>query len=85
MVELYQLLAEAKMNSPGTYTPRAIPGSELAHGVGLQAVKERLGHVSIATTERYLHTLPDADHSTLDASAGSATGHGQRAAPSPYR
>jgi hypothetical protein len=30
-------------------------------------VKERLGHSSIATTEKYLHTLPDADDSTLDA------------------
>jgi len=30
-------------------------------------VKERLGHTSIATTEKYLHTLPDADDSTLDA------------------
>jgi integrase len=28
-------------------------------------VKERLGHTSIATTEKYLHTLPDADDSTL--------------------
>ena len=30
-------------------------------------LKERLGHASIATTEKYLHTLPDADDSTLDA------------------
>lgn len=39
----------------------------LAGRADLQAVKERLGHASIATTEKYLHTLPDADDSTLDA------------------
>jgi site-specific recombinase XerD len=39
----------------------------LAGGADLQAVKERLGHASIATTEKYLRTLPDADDSTLDA------------------
>ena len=30
-------------------------------------VKERLGHGSLATTEKYLHTLPDADDTALDA------------------
>ncbi|HEY1919323.1 MAG TPA: site-specific integrase [Streptosporangiaceae bacterium] len=39
----------------------------LAGGADLQSVKERLGHASIVTTEKYLHTLPDADDSTLDA------------------
>ena len=39
----------------------------LAGGADLQVVKERLGHADIATTEKYLHTLPDADDSTLDA------------------
>lgn len=39
----------------------------LAGGADLQVVKERLGHASIATTERYLHTLPDADETALDA------------------
>ncbi|MGH3713664.1 MAG: tyrosine-type recombinase/integrase [Micromonosporaceae bacterium] len=39
----------------------------LAGGADLQVVKERLGHASIATTEKYLHTLPDADESALDA------------------
>jgi integrase len=39
----------------------------LAGGADLQVVKERLGHASIATTERYLHTLPDADETALHA------------------
>lgn len=39
----------------------------LAGGADLQVVKERLGHASITTTEKYLHTLPDADDSALDA------------------
>jgi integrase len=39
----------------------------LAGGADIQVVKERLGHTSIATTEHYLHTLPDADESAPDA------------------
>ena len=39
----------------------------LAGGADLQVVKERLGHGSIATTEKYLHTLPEADETALDA------------------
>lgn len=39
----------------------------LAGGADLQVVKERLGHATIATTERYLHTLPGADETALDA------------------
>lgn len=39
----------------------------LAGGADLQVVKERLGHASIATTERYLHTLPNADTTALNA------------------
>jgi integrase len=39
----------------------------LAGGADLQVVKERLGHASIATTERYLHSLPTADETALDA------------------
>jgi len=33
----------------------------LAGGADLQVVRQRLGHGSLRTTERYLHTLPDAD------------------------
>jgi len=39
----------------------------LAGGADLQIVKERLGHGSISTTERYLHTLDDADDTALAA------------------
>lgn len=39
----------------------------LAGGADLQVVKERLGHGSIVTTEKYLHTLPSADDSALAA------------------
>jgi integrase len=39
----------------------------LAGGADLQVVKERLGHSSIATTEKYLHSLPTADETALDA------------------
>ncbi|MBV9448050.1 MAG: tyrosine-type recombinase/integrase [Streptosporangiaceae bacterium] len=41
----------------------------LAGGADLQVVKERLGHGSIVTTQKYLHTLPDADETALDALA----------------
>jgi hypothetical protein len=39
----------------------------LAGGADLQVVKGRLRHVSIARTEKYLHTLPDADETALAA------------------
>jgi len=39
----------------------------LAGGADLQVVKERLGHGSITTTEKYLHTLPDAGKTALNA------------------
>lgn len=39
----------------------------IAGGADLQVVKERLGHGSIKTTEKYLHTLPDSDDSAVDA------------------
>jgi integrase len=41
----------------------------LAGGADLQVVKERLGHASIVTTQRYLHSLPEADDAALDAFA----------------
>jgi integrase len=39
----------------------------LAGGADILVVKERLGHGSITTTERYLHTLPDAHDKALRA------------------
>jgi integrase len=41
----------------------------LGGGADLQVVKERLGHASISTTEKYLHSLPTADETALDALA----------------
>ncbi|MFF4242733.1 N-6 DNA methylase [Actinomadura geliboluensis] len=39
----------------------------LAGGADLQVVKERLGHLKLATTEKYLHSLPNADETALTA------------------
>lgn len=39
----------------------------LAGGADIQTVKERLGHGSLRTTEKYLHTLPDHNNVALDA------------------
>jgi integrase len=39
----------------------------LAGGADLQVVKERLGHGSITTTDKYLHVLPTADDEALKA------------------
>jgi integrase len=39
----------------------------LAGGADIQIVKERLGHGSIMTTEKYLHSLPGADDAALAA------------------
>lgn len=39
----------------------------LAGGADLKAVMDRLGHSQIQTTQRYLHSLPDADEKALAA------------------
>ena len=39
----------------------------LAGGADLAQVKERLGHGSVRTTEKYVHTLPDANDAALTA------------------
>jgi site-specific recombinase XerD len=39
----------------------------LAGGADLGSVMERLGHRQITTTQNYLHALPDADRTALDA------------------
>jgi site-specific recombinase XerD len=41
----------------------------LAGGADIQVVKERLGHGSIVTTQKYLHSLPEADDAAVDAFA----------------
>jgi integrase len=41
----------------------------LAGGADLQVVKERLGHASITTTEKYLHTLPETEDAAVNALA----------------
>ena len=47
----------------------------LAGGADLQTVKERLGHGSIITTEKYLHTLAETDDTALTALANIRTRH----------
>ena len=39
----------------------------LAGGADLKTVMQRLGHSQIQTTQKYLHTLPDADDTALEA------------------
>lgn len=50
----------------------------LAGGADLQVVKERLGHRRISTTERYLHSLPNADETALQALDRMRTGQGEQ-------
>ena len=39
----------------------------LAGGADLKGVMDRMGHAQIQTTQKYLHTLPEADQKNLDA------------------
>ena len=39
----------------------------LAGGSDIKSVMDRMGHAQITTTQKYLHTLPDADQKNLDA------------------
>jgi integrase len=39
----------------------------LAGGADLKTVMDRLGHAQIQTTQKYLHTLPDADDTAIEA------------------
>jgi site-specific recombinase XerD len=39
----------------------------LAGGADLEVVRNRLGHRSIATTGKYIHTLPTADETAIAA------------------
>ena len=48
-------------NSIGVRRPRDCPGSDL------KSVMDRMGHAQITTTQKYLHTLPDADAKNLSA------------------
>ena len=41
----------------------------LAEGSDLKSVMERMGHAQLQTTQKYLHTLPEADRKNLDALA----------------
>jgi integrase len=62
-------LAKANLGFP--VTPHALRHAHaswlLAGGADLQVVKERLGHASITTTEKYLHTLPETEDAAINA------------------
>jgi site-specific recombinase XerD len=50
----------------------------LAGGADLQTVKDRLGHASIITTEKYLHSLAETDETALTALAAIRLRHRQQ-------
>jgi integrase len=50
----------------------------LAGGSDLKSVMDRMGHAQITTTQKYLHTLPDADAKNLDALNRTRGQHGGR-------
>jgi integrase len=41
----------------------------MAGGEHIEKVRDRLGHTSIVTTQKYLHSLPNADDSAIEALA----------------
>ena len=47
----------------------------LAGGADLEVVRQRLGHGSITTTGKYIHTLPTADDTALTALNRTRNGH----------
>jgi integrase len=47
----------------------------LAEGSDLKSVMERMGHAQMQTTQKYLHTLPEADRKNLDALARARQRH----------
>ena len=47
----------------------------LAGGADIEVVRQRLGHGSITTTGKYVHTLPTADDTALTALARTRNGH----------
>jgi len=50
----------------------------LAGGSDLKSVMDRMGHAQITTTQKYLHTLPDADTKNLTALNRTRGQHGRR-------
>jgi integrase len=54
----------------------------LAGGSDLKSVMDRMGHAQITTTQKYLHTLPDADAKNLTA-LDRIRGSGPGSAPDP--
>ncbi|MBB4935462.1 site-specific recombinase XerD [Lipingzhangella halophila] len=63
--------ARERAGLPKTMTPHQLRHAHaswlLAGGADLAVVRDRLGHASVTTTELYLHTLPEADDTALEA------------------